>query len=134
MSTSTTPTTAEILREGYDAFARGDIPAVLAIFDEDIAWHIPGRSPLSGDYRGHGEVAGFFMRANELSGGTLRVQLDEVHGGGDRLVALTTVSATRGGRSWSSAEVHVWRFAGGRAVEMREYQGDQQTEDEFWLS
>jgi ketosteroid isomerase-like protein len=133
MTTSTT-TNAQALREGYDAFARGDIPAVLAIFDEDIAWHIPGRSPLSGDYRGHQEVVGFLMRAHELSGGTLRVQLDDVLADGDTLVALTTVSAERGGRSWSSPEIHVWRFADGRAVEMREYQGDQQTEDEFWSS
>ena len=134
MTTSTTPASAQTLRSAYDAFAQGDIPTVLATFDEDIAWHVPGRSPLSGDYRGHQEVVGFFMRAHELSGGTLRVQLDDVLGDGDTLVALTTVSAERGGRSWSSPEVHVWRFAGGRAVDFREYQGDQQTEDEFWSS
>src|SRR5207248_9197168 len=65
---------AELLRRGYDAFAHGDIPSVLGIFAEDIDWHVPGRSPLSGDFRGHHEVVGFFTKAMELSGGTLRVE------------------------------------------------------------
>jgi uncharacterized protein len=125
---------AEILRSAYDAFGRGDIPTVLGLFAEEIAWHVPGRGPLSGDYRGHEQVVGFFSRAMELSGGTLRVEADEILGDGERVVALTTVSAERNGQSWSSPEVHVWRVRDGRAVEFTEYQGDQQTEDEFWMS
>ena len=125
---------ADILSSGYAAFAAGDIPAVLGMLDEDIAWHVPGRSPLSGDYRGHEGVIGFFTRCHELSGGTLRVQPDRIVAAGDHVVVLTTVSAERNGRSWSSPEVHVWRMRDGRAVEFREFQGDQQAEDEFWSS
>ena len=129
-----TDSNAQLLRRGYDAFAKGDIPTVLGIFAEDIAWHVPGRSPLSGDYRGHEEVVGFFTKAMELSGGSLRVELEEILGGGARIVALTTVSAERHGQAWSSPEVHVWRFQDARAVEFREFQGDQSAEDEFWSS
>jgi len=125
---------AELLRGGYDAFAKGDIPTVLGIFAEDIAWHVPGRSPLSGDYRGHQEVVGFFTKAMELSGGTLRVEADEILADGERIIALTTVSAERNGRSWSSPEVHLWRVQDGRAVTFREFQGDQEAEDRFWSS
>ena len=125
---------AELLRGGYDAFAKGDIPNVLGIFAEDIAWHVPGRSPLSGDYRGHQEVVGFFTNAMELSGGTLRVEADEILADGERIIALTTVSAERDGRSWSSPEVHVWRVQDGRAITFREFQGDQEAEDRFWSS
>jgi len=125
---------AELLRGGYDAFAKGDIPTVLGIFAEDIAWHVPGRSPLSGDYRGHQEVVGFFAKAMELSGGTLRVEADEILADGERIIALTTVSAERDGRSWSSPEVHVWRVQDGRAITFREFQGDQEAEDRFWSS
>ena len=125
---------ADLLRRGYDAFATGDIPTVLGIFAEDIAWHVPGRSPLSGDYRGHSEVVAFFTKAMELSGGTLRVDAEEILADGERIVALTTVSAERNGRSWSSPEVHVWRVENGKAVAFREFQGDQAAEDEFWSS
>jgi hypothetical protein len=30
--------------------------------------------------------------------------------------------------------MHVWLVVDGRATEFREFQGDQQTEDEFWAS
>jgi ketosteroid isomerase-like protein len=56
-----TQSNAEILRGGYEAYQQGDVPAVLAVFAEDIAWHVPGRNPLSGDYTGHDEVVGFFQ-------------------------------------------------------------------------
>ena len=125
---------AELLGGGYDAFAKGDIPSVLGIFAEDIAWHVPGRSPLSGDYRGHQEVVGFFTKAMELSGGTLRVEADEILADGERIIALTTVSAERNGQTWSSQEVHVWRVQDGRVVAFREFQGDQEAEDRFWSS
>jgi len=125
---------AALVRRGYDAFAAGDIPAALEVFHPDIRWHVPGRSPLSGDYRGHAGVLDFFGRCLDLSAGTLRVVPNEILTSGERVVALTTVSAQRHGRLWSSPEVQVWRVADGRAVEFIEYQGDQQTEDEFWMA
>jgi len=121
-----------VLSQAYTAFAVGDIATVLTILSDDITWHVPGRGPLAGDYRGHDDVVGFFGKGMDLSGGTLRVEVDEIISDGDRVVALTTVSAERAGRRWSSPEVHVWRVRDGKAVEFREYQGDQQAEDEFW--
>jgi uncharacterized protein len=121
-----------LIRQGYDAFGRGDVPAVLGVLDPDITWHIPGRSPLSGEYRGHDEVVGFFTKTMELSAGTFAIDIGDVLVGAEGVVVLCTVSAQRHGRSWSSPEVHVWRMVNGRATEFREFQGDQQTEDEFW--
>jgi NADPH2:quinone reductase len=34
---------AALIRSGYEAFARGDIPAVLTLLADDIFWHVPGR-------------------------------------------------------------------------------------------
>jgi ketosteroid isomerase-like protein len=124
----------EIVRRAYEAFARGDVATVLAAFSPDISWHVPGRSPLSGDYKGHDEVVGFFSKSMELSSASMRVDVDELMGSADTVVALTTVSATRKGQAWSSPEVHVWHMRDGQAVGFHEYQGDQQTEDEFWAS
>src|SRR6266702_4636711 len=113
---------AELLRRGYDAFAQGDIPTVLSIFADDITWHVPGGSPLSGDYKGHEEVVGFFNKAFELSGGTLRVEAGEILTNDERVAVLSTVSAERKGQSQSFSEVHVWRVVNGKAVEFREFQ------------
>ena len=125
---------AELIDNAYRAFANGDIPTVLAIFDQSIAWHVPGRSPISGVFKGHDGVLDFFGRCQELSGGTLRIDTDEILADGERVVVLCTVSAQRHGRHWSSPEVQVWRVVDGHAVEFREFQGDQEAEDTFWSS
>ncbi len=133
-ATDTAKTNAALLERGYEAFARGDIPTVLELFAETITWHVPGRSPLSGDFTGHAGVLDFFDRCQRFSEGTLQVVPQEILASGDRVVVLCTVSAQRAGRDFSSPEVHVWRFVDGRAVEFVEYQGDQEAEDEFWMS
>jgi ketosteroid isomerase-like protein len=122
----------DLIRRAYDAFSRGDIEGVFAFFAKDILWHIPGRGPLSGDYRGHVEVRGFFQHFMELSSGTFRLQVDHNLAEGDVVVVICTDKAQRGNRSWSSQQVHVWTVRDGYAATFREYQGDQQSEDEFW--
>ena len=123
-----------LIRSAYDAFSRGDVEGATAAFAEDISWHVPGRGPLSRDYRGRAEVLGFFVHFMELSSGTFRLEVDDVLAKGDRVVVLCTESARRGGRSWSSPQVHVWTVKDGKATAFCEYAGDQQGEDEFWSS
>jgi uncharacterized protein len=46
-----------LVREGVAAFQRGDLDALREkYFAEDIRWHLPGRSPLAGDYERVGQV------------------------------------------------------------------------------
>ena len=123
---------AAVIGKAYQDFARGDIPAVFAAFDPTITWHVPGHSPISGDYRGHNEIGGFFGHTMELSGGAFSIDVHNVLADGNVVVALVTVNAQRNGVSASFPEVHVWRMRNGKAVEFREYQGDEQREDHFW--
>src|SRR5215469_4134986 len=130
METSTS--NGEIIRKAYQDFAQGNVPAVFAAFDGTITWHVPGHSPLSGDYRGHEQIGGFFQRTMELSGGAFRIDVHNVLAEDDLVVALVTVNAQRNGISASFPEVHVWRMKGGKVIEFSEYQGDEQREDQFW--
>ena len=66
----------DLVLQGYDAFSRG-IPTVLGILDRKIQWHVPGRSPLSGDYKGHDEVIAFFSKTRELSAGTFSIKIND---------------------------------------------------------
>ena len=122
----------ELVESAYQAFAHGDIPKAMAALSESILWHVPGRGPLSRDYRGHDEVLGFFQHFMELSNGTFRIQVDDVLAKGDRVVALVTESAERKGRKWSSPQVHAWTVKDGKATVFWQFQGDQYVEDEFW--
>lgn len=123
---------AALIKSAYDAFSRGDTQSVFAVFAQNILWHVPGRGPLSKDYRGHAEVGGFFEQFMGLSEGTFRIQIDQILANRERVVVLCTESASRAGRSWSSPQVHVWTVKDGRATAFWEYEGDQQGEDEFW--
>jgi uncharacterized protein len=43
----------ELLREAFVAFQRGDLAALQSTyFAEDIRYHVPGRSQISGNYQG----------------------------------------------------------------------------------
>jgi len=121
-----------IIHKAYEDFANGNIPAVFAAFDPDITWHVPGHSPLSGDFSGHDQIGGFFRRTLELSGGAFRINVHNVLADGDIVVALVTVNAQRNGVAASFPEVHVWRLKNGKAIEFCEYQGDEARETRFW--
>ncbi|MBR0823851.1 nuclear transport factor 2 family protein [Bradyrhizobium liaoningense] len=121
-----------IVRKAYEDFAVGNIPSVFAAFETGITWHVPGHSPLSGDYIGHDQVGGFFQRTMELSGGAFSIDVHNVLAEDDLVVALVTVKAERNGLSASFPEIHVWRMKNGKATDFREYQGDEQREDRFW--
>lgn len=42
----------ELVREGFAAFARGDMEALDRFFTDDATWHAWGDNPLSGDFEG----------------------------------------------------------------------------------
>jgi len=123
---------AAIIRKAYEDFAHGNIPAVFAALDANMTWHVPGHSPLSGDYAGHDQIGGFFQRIGELSGGAFSIDVHNVLTDGDLVVVLTTINAQRNGVAASFSEIHVWRMKNGKATEFCEYQGDEQREDRFW--
>jgi ketosteroid isomerase-like protein len=50
----------------------GDMDTLRELFDPEIVWHFPGRSPLAGDHRGTDVVLGFFGRT-----GPLRAELSQ---------------------------------------------------------
>ena len=124
---------AEIMRTGYEAFARGDVPAVLAVFAEDIAFHVPGDNLVAGDYNGHDEVVGFFEKLVELSGGTFGVSVHEIFDNATgTVVALCTLAGERNGQDRTFDTVQVWQFDDGKAISFREYNDEQTALDAFW--
>ena len=87
-----------LVRSWFVAQARGDEAAVRAALADDVVWHVPGRSPLSADYRGPDEVLAFLARPRELSNGTVRPQILDVMAGDDYAIALVRVHAEREGK------------------------------------
>jgi len=94
----------EVIKRGYEAFAAGDVEAVMNSFDDDVEWIQPGESAISGTYRGKSEVMEYLGRLAEKS---LAVKLIDLFAEGDTVVALTEVSA--GGETGRDADVFTVR-------------------------
>jgi ketosteroid isomerase-like protein len=130
-----TQSDAELLRGGYEAFAAGDVPAVLLLFSEDIAWHVAGRSPIAGDYRGHDGVLGFFGALQARSNGTFKLDVHQILDSGDgTVVALVTETAHREDARLDLSQAHVWQVRDGKVTSFRDFPADAYAMDEFWSS
>jgi ketosteroid isomerase-like protein len=43
----------EILRRGYEAFARDDLDGLMLLLDEQVEWRNPADSPVARGWHGH---------------------------------------------------------------------------------
>jgi ketosteroid isomerase-like protein len=128
-----TQSNAELLRTGYEGFASGNVAAVFAIFAEDVAFHIPGHSPISGDYTGQEEVGGFLQSLGERSNGTFKIDVrDILDNGDDTVVALVTHVARRDAAELAMPAVHVWQVKDGKATSHQSFVADDHESDAFW--
>jgi uncharacterized protein len=106
-----------IVRSGFDAFAKGDVDTLRQLFDQDAVWHVPGRSPLSGDHRGMDAILGFLARTMELTSGTFRVEVHDVVANDEHAVAIYVTRGEREGRTLESRDVLVSHIRNGKLAE-----------------
>ena len=115
----------DILRTGYDAFNRQDIPTVMGLFDENIEWTEPEwvYGPPGGTWHGRDEVLhrGFEPIAEYFDSFTLDPR--EFYGEGETVIVVGSFKLRPKGVS-QTLDVpfaHVWRLRNGKAVSMRSY-------------
>ena len=101
------------LHEAQGAFyAGGPAEPLRALLTEDIAWTVPGRNAIAGEYRGIDAVMAYFRRRRDLAARTFRMHPgDLLVGDGDRVAVLTDGSAVIGGveRRWSTVGLYELR-------------------------
>jgi uncharacterized protein len=121
----------------HDAQARlytdGDPEPVRGLLTADIAWHVPGTSPIAGSYHGIDEVIAYMLARRELADGTFRMhRLDVLTGSGETVAVLTDGEVSLGGvvRRWST--IGLYRLDGARVAECRLVPFDQAEFDEIW--
>jgi ketosteroid isomerase-like protein len=106
------------LRQGYDAFAKGDIDGVMDIFDESIRWEGPNATELPGGGTHEGKEAVMQMIGSiQASFDRFDLTPDDFLESGDRVVVLWHVDGrTKTGNDVSLPGVHVWDLRDGKAV------------------
>ena len=58
------------MRRAYGAFNTGDMDTLTELMDETV-WHLPGRSPMAGDYQGRGATLEYFGQLGAEDGGDI---------------------------------------------------------------
>jgi ketosteroid isomerase-like protein len=109
-----------LLRGTYEAFGRGDIPAVLASFAEDIKWQVPAVLPHGGTAKGHEEVGRFFGRLAELWD-DFGIELGDFVAGGDRVCVIGQARGRFDGKQTGYGFVHCWTVRDGLCTAFDEY-------------
>ncbi len=122
----------ETLRGAYAALVAGDVESLVAFFAPDARAHVPGRSPVAGDYDGLEQILGYIGKLGELSGGTLRFEVHSLLADDSHGVALINDRAEREGRTLDVNNVHIWHLSDGKLREIWIYPGDVYAWDEFW--
>ena len=111
-------TNKEIIQGLYKSFASADIPAVTALFADDIAWTEADGFPLAGTYIGpQAVVENVFMRLGEFSD-NWAVEIDRFIADGDIVVAdgKYNWNHKQTGEPCAARMAHVWTLADGKAV------------------
>lgn len=114
----------ETVQRGYEAFGRGDIDALLALFDDDIVWESPGppELPTAGSRRGKQQVAAFFDAVNSVFD-MQQFEPETFLADGDRVVVLgrDTAAVRATGKVVSSPWAHAFTLRNGKVVAFQEY-------------
>lgn len=116
----------QIVKSGYAAFARGDIPAVLALLDSGIEWTLPDSLPFGGTYRGPQEVARFFGKLPDFFP-ELRVEPEEFAAFGDQVVARGHHRGRGKAGALNVPFAMFWTLRNGKVVKFFEYQDTAKT-------
>jgi ketosteroid isomerase-like protein len=114
---------SETIADLYGAFARGDVPTVLAALGPNVIWKEAEGFPYGGTYIGADAVLqNVFMKlGSEWDGYTVAPQ--EYVASSDTVVALGEYSGTykATGKSFRAPFAHVWKFGGDRIISFQQY-------------
>jgi uncharacterized protein len=122
----------ELFRQGYDAFATGDMDKLRELLSDDVTWHQPGNNTMSGDFTGMDEVLGLFARLFQETNGTFRTDIHDVLANDTHGVVLAHVTGQRGDKSLDQDYVHVAHFRDGKLTEAWIHNTDEPAADDFW--
>ncbi|MEA2434526.1 MAG: uncharacterized protein QOG54_1983 [Actinomycetota bacterium] len=108
---------AEIVRRGYEAFAKADFDTLREVFADEITWHVPGRNSFSGSYKGMDEVFGLFAKLAQATDGTFKLELHDVVANDVHAVGLARLTADKDGKHLDSQVANVFHIVDGKATE-----------------
>ena len=93
---------------------------------------MPGHNTFSGDHKGRDAILAMYGQLAERSGGTLRVELEEVYANDEEVITVYHSTGTRDGKQLDTRHALVFRMRDGKATELTDVSSDEAADDNFW--
>lgn len=122
----------ETCRRAYDLYGRGEIEAMLELFDPGVQVYVGPPNIESGTYRGRDEYADLLVRWG-AHWEEMRIEPREMSGHGDWVLALVDYHG-RSKESHVAVQQPSWevsRWSGGRCVEYEVYWDEEDGREAF---
>ena len=124
---------AQRLGAFLDAYAAHDVEGIQAALADDAVWHVGGTHRFSGDYEGRDAIVRYFDSVGSETGGTLRLDPEELIANDRSGAAFLRVTADRDGRRLDVTMAEAFQFDdAGRIREFWAHATDQNAVNEFW--
>jgi uncharacterized protein len=113
----------EIISSTYEAFAKGDVPGVLAGFAENIEWTEAEGFPYGGTYTGANAILENVFMKLAVEWENFSATPSELIDGGETIVALGIYSGKyrKTDKAVSVPFAHVWKLDSGKIVRFVQY-------------
>src|SRR5919205_2605272 len=111
----------ELIRRGYEAYARRDFQAVFALLDPEVEIRQTELLPWGGTYRGHEQAREFFRKLSEHTDG-MPEPTGYISAGEDVVATGRLRGRVRAnGREFDLAIAHLWSVRGGLVTRFAAY-------------
>ncbi len=125
---------AAIVRSAYEAMETGDMPAFVALLDDNIIWHesTPG---FVGNYRGRDQVLALLGSIMQETGVQMsRISIHDILASDDHTVILHEAALTKNGRAYTAQYCDVYHLRNGKLTEHWHLAVDPKADEEFLKS
>jgi uncharacterized protein len=115
----------DLLRTAYEAFGRGEIPAVFETMDDDVQFVLAENSlyDRGAPYTGKTDIAGNLFARLGVEWDGFGITCEQFHDAGEVVVMQGRLRGTykATGRQSNIQVVHIWTVRTGKLVRMEEY-------------
>ena len=119
---------ATLIREGLQAFNRGDIQAMADTLADDVEWHEIGRAePI----RGKAALAALYSGAPEPDA-DITTEVHDVVANDEHAIALVTATARRGSRTLTYRTAEIFHVRDGKVTARWAFSDDTAAIKEFF--
>jgi len=112
----------ELVQSAYDAFSRGDIPAVIGALEDRVEWDVSAALPQGGSWRGRDGVGEFFQNLGGIWG-DLHLEVEQLLENEDSVAAVGRAAGRLrdGDHAAGYSFVHLFTVKDGAITRFREW-------------